>query len=418
MISLTLSLNNSTVTMQPANVVSPGISQHMKQLYEMNKVLEERISSLDSAQATLEDDDDDDDDEIYADVEVNSDDEIIELPGPDGTIPPKIPMLIPPKVEPVEVKEEAVEASEDELETEVCNDSFVDENDLREDERYLGHQVEDFNSSEIKEENVEMEEEDKLDLNNLTLPPGWTVKMSKGKLKGKPLFTCPDGRYFHTVQTAMEYMMENNFAKEDLAVMKTNLKHDGWMEVDYMPANWLVAYTKATNAYHYLSPDCRLFKSAKAVMDFMRKNKYSPSIIEDIKKAMVESKKFNSKIKYKWLEGGKTLPAGWKRRTAKGSGHNPTEVEFILSDDGIQFKSRFEALHHLINQNYSEEKIEDLRQKLLISEEKWKQSQFLPAGKPKYFFKILVIYFLFVQAGCTASKETMLAATSVRLRRP
>ena len=383
MISITLSLNQSTVTMNPANAVSPGISQHMKQLYEMNKVLEERISSLDSAQAILEDDDDDDD-EIYADVEVNSDDEIIELPGPDGTIPARIPMLIPPKVEPVEVKEEAVEASEDELETEESNnDSFVDENDLRDNERYVGHQVEDFNTSEIKEENVEME--DKLDLNNLTLPPGWTVKMSKGKLKGKPLFTCPDGRYFHTVQTAMEYMMENNFPEEELALMKTNLKYDGWMEVDYMPDNWLVAYTKATNAYHYLSPECRLFKSAKTVMDFMRKNNYSPSIVEDIKRAMVESKKFNSKIKYKWLEGGKTLPAGWKMRKAKGSGRHQSEVEFILSDDGIQFKSRFEALHHLINQNYSQEKIEDLRQKLLISEEKWKQSQFLPAGETKYF---------------------------------
>ena len=346
----------------------------------MNKVLEERISSLDSAQAIL-DDDDDDDDEIYADVEVNSDDEIIELPAPDGTIAPKIPMLIPPKVEPVEVKEEAVEASEDELEMEVSNDdSFVDENDLRDDERYVGHQVEDFNISDIKEENVEMEE-NKLDLNNLALPAGWTVKMSKGKLKGKPLFTCPDGRYFHTVHTAMEYMMENNFAQADIALMKTNLKQDGWSEADYMPSNWLVAYSKATNAYHYLSPDCRLFKSAKTVTDFMRRNNYSPSIIEDIKRAMVESKKFNSKIKYKWLDGGRTLPTGWKMRKAKGSGRHQTEVEFILSDDGIQFKSRFEALHHLINNNYSEEKIEDLRQKLLISDEKWKQSQFLPAGE-------------------------------------
>ena len=405
--------------MKPANTsgdVSPGISQHMQQLYEMNKVLEERISSLDSAQAILEDDDDDDD-EIYADVEVNSDDEITELPGPDGTIAPKIPMLIPPKIEPVEVKEEAVEASDDELEAEVSNnDSFVDENDLQDNERYVGHQIEDFNVSDIKEENVEMEE-NKLDLNDLSLPAGWTVKMSKGKLRGKPLFTCPDGRYFHTVQTAMEYMMENNFAQADIALMKTNLKHDGWSEVEYMPDDWLVAYTKATNAYQYLSPDCRLFKSAKSVADYMRKNNYSPSIIEGIKRAMVESKKINSKTKYKWVDGGRTLPAGWKIRKAKGSGRHQTEVEFILSDDGIQFKSRFEALHHLINNNYSEEKIEDLRQKLLISDEKWKQSQFLPAGECKYFL-ILIIYFLFVKAGYIGSKETVLAVRSARLPQP
>ena len=174
--------------------------------------------------------------------------------------------------------------------------------------------------------------------------------------------------------------MSNSFSQADIATMKKNLKYDGWKEVDYMPDNWLVVYSKATNAYHYLSPDCRLFKSAKAVTDFMRKNNYNPGIIDDIKKAMVDSKKFNSKIKFKWQDGGSSLPLGWKIRKAKGSGRHQTEVEFILSDDGIQFKTRFEALQHLINNNYSQDKINVMRQKLLLSDEKWKESEFLPEG--------------------------------------
>ena len=255
--------------------------------------------------------------------------------------------------------------------------------------------------------------DEKLDLNDLVLPPGWTVKISKGKLSGKPLFTCPDGRYFHTVHTAMEYMMEKDFDQADIDVMKNNLKYDGWKEVDYMPASWLVAYSKATNGYLYLSPDCRLFKSAKAVTDFMRKKNFNPSIIEDIKRAMVESKKFNSKIKYKWQEGGPTLPPGWKVRKTKGTGRHATEVEFILSDDGIQFKSRFDALQHLINNNYSQDKIEEMRQKLLISEEKWKESKFLPAGNISYFYYKLELI-LFIKVACIASKETALDVRSPR----
>ena len=307
-------------------------TETLQELHNMDKILEERISLLDKAI----DEDDSDEDEIYPEVEVTSDDEIIELPGPDGTIPPPV---IATKLEPQEVKEEPLEGpeSEDSELQDNYDDTSVDETELCDNERYVGHQVETS-----KDESLDVKEE-KLDLSDVVLPPGWSVKMSKGKMKGRPLFTSPDSKYFHTVHSAMEHMMSNNFSQVDIATMKNNLKYDGWKEVDYMPDDWLVVYSKATNAYHYLSPDCRLFKSAKAVTDFMRKNNYNPGIIDDIKKAMQDSKKFNSKIKFKWQDGGSALPPGWKIRKAKGSGRNQTEVEFILSDDGIQFKTRFEA---------------------------------------------------------------------------
>ena len=369
----------------------------LEELHNMDKILEERISILDRAI----DEDDSDDDEIYAEVEVNSDDEVVELSGPDGQIPLS---AIQTKLELEEVKEEPLEVSETEdndLEN-AFDDVSVDEAELSENERYIGHQVETSDPTEnllSKDESFDVKEE-KLDLSDLVLPLGWSVKMSKGKMAGRPLFTSPDGKYFHTVHTAMEHMMSNCFSQPDIATMKKNLKYDGWKEADYMPDNWLVVYSKATNAYHYLSPDCRLFKSAKAVTDFMMKNNYNPGIIDDIKKAMQDSKRFNSKIKFKWQDGGSSLPLGWKIRKAKGSGRHQTEVEFILSDDGIQFKTRFEALQHLISNNYSQDKIKVMRQKLLLSDEKWKESEFLPEGNVNmilmfssndWFFSRLVI---------------------------
>ena len=160
------------------------------------------------------------------------------------------------------------------------------------------------------------------------------------------------------------------------------------LKVKYLPTGWLVFYYKPSNGFHYMSDLGRFFNSAKRVIDFLNKNNYNPQIAKDVKTNMAESKKFTGAIKYKWLTGDATLPKGWKRRTTKGTGRNNAseKVEFILSADGVQFKSRFEALHHLINKNYSEEKIEDLRQKLLISDEKWKQSQFLPAGESRNIF--------------------------------
>ena len=93
---------------------------------------------------------------------------------------------------------------------------------------------------------------------------------------------------------------------------------------------------------------------------------------------MMDSKKFTGKIKYKWQSGDHTLPDGWKMRKAKGTGRHATTVEFILSEDGIQFKSRFEALHYIMSNKYSEENVKDLRAKLLVSSEKWKVNKYLP----------------------------------------
>ena len=126
----------------------------------------------------------------------------------------------------------------------------------------------------------------------------------------------------------------------------------------------------------------RFFNSAKRVVDFLTKNNFNPQIAKDVKTNMVESKKFTGAIKYKWMSGGPTLPEGWKRRTAKGTGRNKNNkeegVEFILSADGVQFKSRFEALHYMLANKYKQEEVDELRKKLLISNEKWRTHNLLP----------------------------------------
>ena len=148
--------------------------------------------------------------------------------------------------------------------------------------------------------------------------------------------------------------------------------------MDYLPSGWLVFYYKPSNGFHYMSDKGRFFNSAKRVMDFLTKNNYDPQIAKDVKTNMHESKKFTGAIKYKWMSGGPTLPKGWKRRTTKVTNRSKEELEFILSADGVQFKSRFEALHYMFSNKYKQEEVDELRKKLLISNEKWRTHNLLP----------------------------------------
>ena len=150
--------------------------------------------------------------------------------------------------------------------------------------------------------------------------------------------------------------------------------------MDYLPPGWLVQYYKTTNGFLYMSDEGKLFNSAKRVMDFMRKMKFDQEIISGVRSNMKAAKKFTSKLKYKWLPGDETLPEGWKRRKARGTGYvNKKEwVEYILSAEGVQFKSLFEALHFMLTNGCSREEVEEVKLKLLQSDEKWKEHELLP----------------------------------------
>ena len=370
-----LGLNPTDANDDPSTRVTE-ITQQMKALQELSKRLDDQLSSMEHLG--------DDEEEIF-DVDIEDDDEIIEV-GSSTDLPLPIVANISPKKEPVETPDEALGLGEDlGIETKDSpaenDDSLMDDSDLCEQNLYVGHRMDEVSGNNEDSDdklNVDVKDE-KIDITDLQMPGAWTVKYSKGRFDGKLLYTSPDGRYFHSVQQSLEYMIEKDALKEDVEIMKANLKVEGWKEVDYLPPSWLLRYYKPSNGYLYLSPDCRLFRSAKAVTDFMKKNHYSSKMINDVKIEMTESKKFNSKLKFKW-QTGEHLPSGWKIRKQKGKGRHSTDVEYILSEDGVQFKSRFEGLQYLISKNYCDEDIAEMRKHLIASSERWKESSLLPSG--------------------------------------
>ena len=206
------------------------------------------------------------------------------------------------------------------------------------------------------------------------------MRRGKGRNETRFLYNSPCGRTFHTLISALQFMEKNDFKVSEIETMRTNLRFEGWKEAAYLPPGWLLYYYRPSNGFHYMSDQGRFFNSAKRAIVFLEKNNFDPQISKDIKTNMQESKKFTGKLKFKWLPGDSSLPKGWKRRTVKGTGRGNSQdvVEFILSADGIQFKSRFEALHFMQANKYPREQVDELRRRLLVSDEKWQCHALLP----------------------------------------
>ena len=153
-----------------------------------------------------------------------------------------------------------------------------------------------------------------MDPSDVALPSGWKVRRSKGRMEGKFLYNSPDGKYFHSLVNVIEYLLDKSDSSSDVDIIKSNLRYEGWKEVEYLPAGWLVCYYKPSDSFHYLSPDCEFFKSAKSLMDYMKSDSYDTKIIKAIKQEMIEAKNSTGKIKFKWEGGNETLPEGWKIR--------------------------------------------------------------------------------------------------------
>merc|ERR1719376_1043320 len=95
-------------------------------------------------------------------------------------------------------------------------------------ERYVGHEMDDEPEDMIPEIDIKLEfKEEVVDPSDLSLPQDWKVRRSKGKLEGKFLFNSPDGKYFHSVYSAIQYMLDNDYGKADVELMKTNLRYEG-----------------------------------------------------------------------------------------------------------------------------------------------------------------------------------------------
>ena len=219
------------------------------------------------------------------------------------------------------------------------------------------------------------------------LPVGWKSRISEGESKMEWLLS-PEGKMYRTRYIALLDMLKKDYPEDRLMEMKMSMiKHEGWSSNELLPSGWLFkviweGFTedqKWNQTIRFLSREGQVLESMKSVLEMLENlENYTEEDVDNCKEFLKRQKA--PEKKYKWSEGGSSLPRGWKRRLTEGE----SQWEWILSPEGRMYRSRFVALQDMIKRQYSEEDVTEMRA-LLVQEEQWKTDHLLPVD---WLFKV------------------------------
>lgn len=211
-----------------------------------------------------------------------------------------------------------------------------------------------------------------------TVPVGWKTRVVDGKMR-KKFFLAPDGSSFSCRRSGLQHLIRENSDQAEINAMRESLVHEGWERGDFLPEDWMIRKSEGTTNgiydvdYWYLSVEGVLFRSTKAVVEFMTESEsYSEEDINQITVKLEQERKMVRQQKYNWIEGDPTVPSNWKVRVIEGK----TRKTFFLSEDGNQFACRRSAYQHMIKENYPEDEIRSMREMLV--HEGWGDDDMLP----------------------------------------
>ena len=212
------------------------------------------------------------------------------------------------------------------------------------------------------------------------LPAGWKSRVSEGESKME-WFLSPEGRMYRTRYMAIQDMLKKGYPEDRLLEMKMSMiRHEDWSASELLPADWLFkviweGFTedqKWNQTIRFLSKEGLVLESMRSVLELLEASKdYTQEDIENCKEFLKQQKA--PEKKYKWSEGGTSLPKGWKRRVGDGE----SQWEWVLSPEGRMYRSRFVALQDMIKRQYREEDVAEMRE-LLVQEGQWKTDRLLP----------------------------------------
>jgi len=151
--------------------------------------------------------------------------------------------------------------------------------------------------------------------NDPSVPPGWKVAQKQQILSGKQTYStcylCPQGKFFYNRHSALKYMLSDGaFIQEDIQIMKESLEGEGWkLGEDLLPFGWYVKELEKVVKgdliidHHYLTDNFELFKSTKAVIQFMLESgQYTSDQIKAVEaRFAVAMKRFTEK-RHEWQD--------------------------------------------------------------------------------------------------------------------
>ena len=216
-----------------------------------------------------------------------------------------------------------------------------------------------------------------------TLPRGWKIRNSESK---QQFILSPHGVQYKTRFSAIQDMIKKSdvYSTEMIESMRhMMILHESWETSPLLPTNWLFKViwegkVKSKSTYqssvYFLSSEGFYFTSAKNALDYLKATEYSEEDVDNFLMLQQSRRKSCGKLKYAWEEGDETLPDGWLMRRAEGK----SEMEFILSPEGEQHRSRSVAYQSLCRSNADQAIIDAMRSKLHC--EGWETNDLLPPG--------------------------------------
>ena len=73
----------------------------------------------------------------------------------------------------------------------------------------------------------------------------------------------------------LQHLIRENCDQDEISAMRESLVHEGWERGDFLPEDWMIRKSEGTTNgiydvdYWYLSVEGVLFRSTKAVVEFM-----------------------------------------------------------------------------------------------------------------------------------------------------
>merc|ERR1712129_323621 len=157
--------------------------------------------------------------------------------------------------------------------------------------------------------------------------------------------------------------------------------YEGWKSNQHLPKGWVYKFSegihgkqKLDKKFSFIAKEGIRLDSFKTVIAYMESTEvYDMDDIEKIKQYKKEESVDTRRRGYEWEECS-TLPLGWKKRPAAGK----NDFETILSPEGDQFRSRFNAVQSMVKNRCSLVEIDKMKDMLI--HEGWESIEFLPDG--------------------------------------
>ena len=206
-----------------------------------------------------------------------------------------------------------------------------------------------------------------------SLPEGWRSRVAEGSTD-RQFFLSPSNQQFTQRSAILRHLVEaGSYSETDLDSARKGLKLQGWEEHPALPRGWRFKrkgqFSKSSDTVSLIQPGGEIVEGTNAAWQLVSRGLLPEEETFSLKVFLETLAASQRSEKYRWTEGDKSVPEGWKSRRTGAK-------QFFLSPDGQMVSSRKAGLRHLVKEGADLKDIEAMRD--FLRYEGWKKSSNLP----------------------------------------